>query len=136
MTSTLVNQNGSGKVGLAGPDSLSSSSEPFDVVNSLSEPDLSNEHIEESVKSMICSCKSPEALEEVAIKPPGETILSAWSDNEIEAFDSKFDSNALPGSALTEVALDPGFLKMRKILAQVELQLYNCKEQQQKIFLV
>ena len=25
---------------------------------------------------------------------------------------------------------------MRKILAQVELQLYNCKEQQQKIFLV
>ena len=62
--------------------------------------------------------------EEVAIKPPGETILSAWSDNEIEAFDSKFDSNALPGSALTEVALDPGFLKMRKILAQVELQLY------------
>ena len=62
MTSTLVNQNGSGKVGLAGPDSLSSSSEPFDVVNSLSE-DLSNEHIEESVKSMICSCISPEAPE-------------------------------------------------------------------------
>ena len=62
--------------------------------------------------------------EEVAIKPPGETILSAWSDNEIEAFDSKFDSNALPGSALTEVALDPEFLKIRKILAQVELQLY------------
>ena len=53
--------------------------------------------------------------EEVAIKPPGETILSAWSDNEIEAFDSKFDSNALPGSALTEVALDPEFLKIRKI---------------------
>ena len=52
MTSTLVNQNGSGKVGLAGPDSLSSSSEPFDVVNSLSE-DLSNEHIEESVKSVM-----------------------------------------------------------------------------------
>ena len=110
VTSTLVNQNGSGKVGLAGPVSLSSSSEPFDVVNSLSE-DLSNEHIEESVKSMICSCISPEALEEVAIKPPGETILSAWSDNEIEAFDSKFDSNALPGSALTEVALDPEFFK-------------------------
>ena len=62
--------------------------------------------------------------EEVAIKPPGETILSAWSDNEIEAFDSKFDSNALPGSALTEVALDPGFLKMGKILTKVELQLY------------
>ena len=52
MTSTLVNQNGSGKVGLAGPVSLSSSSEPFDVVNSLSE-DLSNEHIEESVKSVM-----------------------------------------------------------------------------------
>ena len=65
----------------------------------------------------------PEVLEEVAIKP-GETIFSAWSDAEIEAFDSKFDSNALPGSALTEVALDPEFLKIRKILAQVELQLY------------
>ena len=105
MTSTLVNQYGSGNAGLASPDSFSSSSDPFGEVKSLSE-DLSNEHIEESVKSIICSCKSPEALEEVAIKP-GETIFSAWSDAEIEAFDSKFDSRALPGSALTDVALDP-----------------------------
>ena len=56
-----------------------------------------------------CQCKFwmtlssiPEALEEVAIKP-GETIFSACSDAEIEGFDSK----ALPGSALTDVALDP-----------------------------
>ena len=62
--------------------------------------------MDESVKSIICSCKSPEVLEEEAIKP-GETIFSAWSDAEIEAFDSKLDSKALPGSALTDVALDP-----------------------------
>ena len=48
------------------------------------------------------SISIPEALEEVAIKP-GETIFSACSDAEIEGFDSK----ALPGSALTDVALDP-----------------------------
>ena len=64
MTSTLVNQNGSGKVGLAGPDSLSSSSEPFDVVNSLSE-DLSNEHIEESVKSVMFKKQGTSGLPEV-----------------------------------------------------------------------
>ena len=64
MTSTLVNQNGSGKVGLAGPDSLSSSSEPFDVVNSLSE-DLSNEHIEESVKSVMFKKQGTFGLPEV-----------------------------------------------------------------------
>ena len=64
MTSTLVNQNGSGKVGLAGPVSLSSSSEPFDVVNSLSE-DLSNEHIEESVKSIMFKNQGTSGLPEV-----------------------------------------------------------------------
>ena len=64
MTSTLVNQNGSGKVGLAGPDSLSSSSEPFDVVNSLSE-DLSNEHIEESVKLVMFKKQETSGLPEV-----------------------------------------------------------------------
>ena len=62
VTSTFVNQYGSGKVGLGGPDSFSSSSDPFEVVKSLSE-DLSNEHIDESVKSIICSCRSPKAGE-------------------------------------------------------------------------
>ena len=92
-------------MGLGGAQSFSSSS-ASEVVKSLSE-DFSNEHIDESVRLIICSCKSSEALEEVPIKP-GEIIFSACSVV-IEAFDSKLDSRALPGSALIEVALDPDF---------------------------
>ena len=85
MTSTLFNQSGSCWVGLRDSDSLSSYSEPFDFVESLSD-NLSNGLNEESAISMICSSISPEK--------PGETISRSLSANVIEVFDSKFDSYA------------------------------------------
>ena len=94
-------------MGLGGAQSFSSSS-ASEVVKSLSE-DFSNEHIDESVRLIICSCKSSEL--EVPIKP-GDIIFSACRVV-IEAFDSKLDSRALPGSALIEVALDPNLFEKK-----------------------
>ena len=52
------------------------------------------------------SPNEPEALDdEAAKKPPGEAILTALTDADMEALDSILDSNALPGSAFIEVAV-------------------------------
>ena len=45
---------------------------------------------------------------------PGDSILS-MTEADTDAFDSMLDSNALPGSALTEVALDPGEMTLRAV---------------------
>ena len=76
MRSTFASQKGSGRVGRVGPDSFSSSSDPFEVVGVNSSELFSNEHMDESVDSMACSCKPPEALEDEAMNP-GEAILTA-----------------------------------------------------------
>ena len=106
---TLASQKGSGKLGLLGAYSFSSSSDPLDVVGVKSSEDFNSEHIDESVDSMACSRSPPDVLEDEAKKPspPGDANLTARTEAETEALDSMFDSKALPGSALTEVALDP-----------------------------
>ena len=60
------------------------------------------------VVSNTWSSRPTEALDdEAAKKPPGEAILTALTDADMEALDSILDSNALPGSAFIEVALEP-----------------------------